>query len=173
MTPPDLGLTDLDSSLATLRQLGEAQAAEEARGAWIRRRAGLALSLAGSRQRRRPCDGSVGERRAHGITDVYWRLARWGGRLGRPVRATDTPREYAFAVAAAADRVAGGARRDRARVARADAQVQADVLPLAESYEASLYAPQPAPALPQDEESRRWRPLWAALRRLWLARYWK
>jgi hypothetical protein len=59
------------------------------------------------------------------------------------------------------------------RVALADAQVQADVLPLAESYEALLYAPQPVPALPQGEERRRWKPLWAALRRLWLARYWK
>jgi hypothetical protein len=172
MTPPDLGLTDLDSSLAALRQLGEAQAAAEARGAWIRRLLGL-LCLVLAIAEVAALRWLLSERRAHGITDVYWRLARWGGRLGRPVRAADTPREYAFAVAAAADRVADGARRGRARIAQADAQVQADVLPLAESYEASLYAPQPGPALPQNEESRRWKPLWAALRRLWLARYWK
>jgi hypothetical protein len=45
LTPPDLGLTDLDSGLATLRQLGEAQAAAEARGAWVRRLLGLLCLL--------------------------------------------------------------------------------------------------------------------------------
>ncbi|MCU0500549.1 MAG: DUF3488 and transglutaminase-like domain-containing protein [Anaerolineae bacterium] len=172
MTPPELEFADLDSSLAALRQLGEVQAAGEARGMWLRRLVGLLclllalVALVTFRWLR-------GERQTGGITDVYRRLAHWGGRLGRPAQAADTPREYALAVAAAADQVAGGARRGRVRVALADAQVQADVLPLAESYEALLYAPQPVPALPQGEERRRWKPLWAALRRLWLARYWK
>jgi transglutaminase-like putative cysteine protease len=171
MTPPDLGLTDLDSGLATLRQLGEAQAAAEARGAWVRRLLGL-LCLLLAFGEVATLRWLLDERRAGGITDVYRRLARWGGRLGRPMRAADTPREYAFAVAVAADRIADGARRDRAWFVQADARVQADVLQLAQTYEASLYALQTAPALSQDEESRRWGPLWAALRRLWLAKWW-
>jgi transglutaminase-like putative cysteine protease len=171
-TPPELEFADLDSSLATLRQLGQAQAAAEERGAWIRRLLGL-LCLVLALGETVALRWLVGERQTRGITDVYRRLARWGGRLGRPVRAADTPREYAFAVAAAADRIADRARRGRMRIAQADAQVQADILPLAEGYEAALYAPQAAPALLQDEESRRWGPLWSALRRLWLAKWWR
>ena len=87
MTSPGLRLTDLDLGLATLRQLGEAQAAEEARGVWIRRVLGLLcllLALAEAAALR----WLRGERRAHGIIDVYWRLARgWpglGNRRGQP-----------------------------------------------------------------------------------------
>jgi transglutaminase-like putative cysteine protease len=172
VSSPDLEFANLDVSLATLRELGEAQVAAEERSLWMGRLLALLclLMVVGELAVLR---WLLAEPRGTGIAEAYRRLAGWGARLGRPVRPGDTPREYAAAVAHATEDVVAGARRGRERVLQAGAQVRADAMPLAERYEAALYAPLTTTALQPDTESLRWTPLWAALRRLWLARWWR
>ena len=110
----------------------------------------------------------AGGRWREGADESYDRLANWGRRLGRPVAAGDTPRAYAAAVIAAAGRIASAD--PRGRLAPAGAVVQAEVTPLAETFEAALYGGAAAAAGEMPEEGRGRAALWSALRRLWLAR---
>jgi len=168
MTEPDLGLVNLDTSLAELRELGAAQASAAARDLWARRLAGL-LGLLLAVGQLATWRAIAGGRWREGADETYDRLARWGRRLGRPVGASDTPREYAAAVVAAAERIAAAAHRDGGRLSGAGAVVQTDAPRLAEAFEAGLYAPDGTFGETQNE-NRRYRPLWAALRRLWAAK---
>jgi transglutaminase-like putative cysteine protease len=170
MTEPDLGLANLDAGLAELRQIGAAQASAEARDRWARRLAG-ALSLLLAFGQAATWRGIAGGRWREGADAAYDRLVRWGRRLGRPVAASDTPREYAAAVAGAAERIVAAARRDRERLSEAGAVVRADVPCLAETFETTLYAPNAAAPRTSPDADRRYGTLWGALRRLWLAKY--
>ncbi len=87
------------------------------------------------------------------------RFTRWGRRLGRPLAAGETAREYALGVAKIAEQI--GARTNDAAVGRV---VRVEGTALAAEVERSLYAPEGAGAAPGNE-----RGLWTALRRLWLA----
>ncbi len=109
MTPPDFGLTDLDSSLAALRQLGEVQAAEEARGVWIRRLLGLlclllALVEAGCFE--------MASRRASGGRH-HRRLSEVGA-LGRPAWETCAGRRHTTRICPCGGGRGGSGRRRRA-----------------------------------------------------------
>jgi hypothetical protein len=105
----------------------------------------------------------------------YARLARWGARLGRPLRVAETATEYAAAVAQTAEAVAGRARWGRGRVASASAIVRADALRLARAFETTLYGSADvgiSASPPPQPPARSVRPaLWSALRRLWLTRW--
>lgn len=106
-----------------------------------------------------------------GAASWYARLARWGGRLGQPLRATDTSREYVAALDGAVERAL-----ERVLVRRASAEwaaevVRADAAFVAEAYETSLYAPEAIAAHADASPDARWTPLWAAFRRLWWARW--
>jgi transglutaminase-like putative cysteine protease len=102
---------------------------------------------------------------------AYDRLLRWGGRLGRPPRPGDTPREYAVAVASAATGAAARASFFQRGALRAADIVRSEATRLALDFEAAAFGPdQPAqPPSPATSAARR-APLWPALRRLWLAR---
>ena len=117
-------------------------------------------------------------RPAQGPPAWYDELSRWGARLGRPQQVSETPREYGAALAALAASAALAARNGaqagrpgRNGAGRAAALVGEQAPQLAEAFESALFAPQEARALgpAAANESRRWQPLWAALRRLWLA----
>jgi transglutaminase-like putative cysteine protease len=166
--PQPAGPETLDAGLAELRGLATAQAATTARRTWAQ---GVLAGLNGLLAcwlaswllwLRSSAAGA-------GATSEYVRLARWGARLGRPPQAGDTAREYAAAVVQTAAQIA--ARRGPARVARAAAIVQAEAPRLAQAFELACYGPEPAGHPPRKEEGQRWRPLWAALRRLWLSRW--
>ena len=105
---------------------------------------------------------------------AYDRLLRWGGRLGRPARPADTPREYALALAAAAAAVAARTYLSRRAAFEAAAVVRAGAAALVQDYESALYGPDAlsdqASAAPVTHPDHRTR-LWVALRRLWLARH--
>lgn len=160
---------DLDAGLAELRSLAEETRAAErratARGGLLAGLNGLlALSLIASwlGLRRGWAPGQL----SGPVAAAYDRLLRWGGRLGRPARPADTPREYAAALAAAAARGAGRARWGRGPAMSAAAVVGREADALALEYERALFggvlpARQPAPAPRRD--------LWAALRRVWWA----
>jgi transglutaminase-like putative cysteine protease len=170
--PPELAYADLDTGLAELRQLGEVQAAAAGRSAWCRRflgglnlLLGLGQALVLLRLRRRAW--------VEGADSDYDRLAAWGARLGRSAHAWETPREYAAAVVVAAEEIAAAARRDRAAASSASCLVRAAAPRLTEAFEAAQYAPSLSSSLTQETESRRWAALWAALRRLWVARWWR
>jgi transglutaminase-like putative cysteine protease len=167
MTEPDLGWAGLDADLAELRQLGATQAGAAARELWSRRAAGL-LGLLLAFGQVLAWRKIAGGRWREGADESYDRLANWGRRLGRPVAAGDTPRAYAAAVIAAAGRIASAD--PRGRLAPAGAVVQAEVPPLAETFEAALYGGAAAAAGEMPEEGRGRAALWSALRRLWLAR---
>ncbi len=99
----------------------------------------------------------------------FERLARWGGRLGRPFRAGETPREYATAVIGAAADIAGRARWQSLAAANAAELVAADASRLVGVYERVLFGPEEpsaAPARPPEA----WPRLWTAFRRLWWMR---
>lgn len=171
-TDPDLGFADLDVGLAELRTLGALEASAAARNLWGRRAIGLfslALAFGQVWAWRQIARGRWRE----GADALFDRLARWGRRLGRSVRAGDTPRVYAAEVIAAAGQIA--AADSRGRLAPAAAVIQTEVPALAEAFEAELYARDRAEAgeasgAPQNED-RRYRPLWLALRRLWVAKH--
>ncbi len=162
---------DLDAGLAELRGLAaETTAAERrttARGGLLAGLNGLlALSIFAS---------WIGLRRGRELSLIsgpvaaaYDRLLRWGGRLGRPARPADTPREYAAALTGAGERVAGRARWGRKAAAAASAALRREADALAVAYERALFAA--AGAEPTPGSAGRWRGLWAALRRLWWAR---
>jgi hypothetical protein len=104
---------------------------------------------------------------------AYDRLLRWGGRLGRPPRPADTPREYAVALASVAAAAAAGARLSRRAAFEAADVVQVGAAALVADYEAALYAPVPLVDLSSNvpaADTVQWAGLWGALRRLWLAR---
>ncbi len=167
---PDPVFGNLDIGLAELRRRGELQAIAAQRDLWARRLAGvlgLLLALAHAAGLRR----LWAEPRADGLNMAFDRLARWGRRLGRPAQTSDTPREYALAIAAVADCIAADGQDSQMRLAKASSLVQADVHRLAETFEASLFASEPARPTSRKDESRRWAPLWAAMRRLWFARW--
>ena len=102
---------------------------------------------------------------------AYDRLLRWGGRLGRPARPAETPREYAVELASAATGAAAHARIFRRGAAQAADIVQTEATMLVLDFEAAAYGPQPpsTSSSPPMHAARR-APLWSALRRLWLAR---
>jgi hypothetical protein len=104
---------------------------------------------------------------------AYDRLLRWGGRLGRPARPADTPREYAAALAGAAAASAANARLSRRTASDAADLVKASAAALATDYETALYGPvslsDPSSNI-STAGTARWAGLWGALRRLWLAR---
>jgi hypothetical protein len=102
---------------------------------------------------------------------AYERLLGWGGRLGRPARPADTPREYVVELVSAATGAAARARIFRSGAAQAADIVQTEATMLALDFEAAAYGPQQTsmPSSPRMEKACR-APLWAALRRLWLAR---
>jgi len=103
--------------------------------------------------------------------DAYARLLRWGVRLGRPARPSDTPREYAAALAGAAAHVAARARVSRRAAVEAADVVRSAVGSLAQDYEAALYGAEQSVSIPSaTAHPGRRTLLWAALRRLWLAR---
>ncbi|MGC8780229.1 MAG: transglutaminaseTgpA domain-containing protein [Anaerolineae bacterium] len=166
---PDRPISDLHAGLAALRELAAAEASISARVLWARRMAGLVnlLLLIVFMGRM----AMSGHRWQEGADAAYDRLVRWGRRLGRPVAPADTPRTYAAAVIAAAGRIVAATRRRRGGLAEAEAVVRSEVPPLAEAFEATLYAGEAAPAVERPKESARHVALWSALRRLWLARW--
>ena len=102
---------------------------------------------------------------------AYDRLLRWGGRLGRAVRPADTPREYVVELASAATGAAARARIFRRGAAQAADIVQTEAAMLVLDFEAAAYGPQPpSTSSSPPMHTARHAPLWAALRRLWLAR---
>lgn len=163
--PPDLaaGLAEL-RSLAAETQVAERRAI--ARNSLLAGLNGLlALSLLASwlglRRGRSP--GQL----SGPVAAAYDRLLAWGGRLGRPARPADTPREYAAALAAAAEQGAGRARWGRTAALAAVAVVRREADALALDYERALFGG----ALPERQPAAvRRRALWAALRRVWWAR---
>lgn len=107
------------------------------------------------------------------IAASYERLARWGARLGRSARPADTPREYAAAVAGAANTLVAHAGPTRAGARRAAVVVCEGLPAWVEAYERAAYGPEtPGHDTSQavDEFARR-RRLWSAFRRVWLARW--
>jgi transglutaminase-like putative cysteine protease len=166
MTEPDFGWAELDADLAELRQLGATQASAAARDLWSRRAVGLLglLLACGQALAWRKIGGG---RWREGADETYDRLADWGRRLGRPVAAGDTPRAYAAEIVAAAGRIASAD--PRGRLAPAEAIIQAEVPPLAATFEAALYGGSVAAAGEAPAAGRRHVALWPALRRLWLA----
>ena len=159
----------LESGLAQLRQLAELEHSLSQRT--IAARAGLGL-LCGWLAL---CLGLMlaapgGAREAGEMIDLYARLTRWGARLGRSPRATETPREFARALGVAAE---AAAERAIARPERAEAAAKAvkhDVAIVAESYEVYRYAPASRQMMVEYNLNRDWDSLWSNLRRLWIAR---
>jgi transglutaminase-like putative cysteine protease len=161
MPPPGIprGPEDLPAGLAEIRASAQQNAAAERREATTRWTWALVLGLALAWAawltwvNTRPIPSESGA-----AVRSFARLARWGGRLGRPLRSGETAREYAFGLAAAAEQVS-------ARAPQAAGVVRAESAALAQDVERSLYGPDAA-----DQAGMRERPaLWAALRRVWLA----
>ncbi len=165
------GPVDLAAGMAELQASAAFNTAARRRqiaGSWaLALLNGLALVgwLAGWRyDRRRPLLPLAA---ASGALQGFQRLSRWGARLGRPLRTGETPREYAAALIGAGERIAGGTRWGRQGAAAAAEVLRRNAAALVGAYERSLFGepdltgPQVTPA--------GWRPLWSALRRLWLA----
>lgn len=174
--PPPAGRmpVDMEAGMTELRALATVQAAARSRrsavqgvlGALSVLLAGWLVSQIGAQRRPAPLAGAAGE-----AAEAYGRLIRWGGRLGRPVRPADTPREYAAALAAAAVSAAGRARWGRRGADRAAGIVGTDAAALAELYEAAAYGSDALRgAAARAANSGRWARLWMALGRLRLAR---
>ncbi len=102
----------------------------------------------------------------------YERFARWGSRMGFPPDAADTSLEYACRIAGAAPRLAerAAAKGSAARAAWATQQAAPN---LAADFSRRRYGRAEADDTTGENESRRWRSLWSALRRLWLARWFR
>ena len=109
MTPPDLEFADLDSGLATLRQLGEAQAAAAAARRVDQAPLGFALSLAGSRRGGCP---EMAPRRAAG--GRHHRRLPAAGALGRPAWETRAGSRHAARICLRRGGRSGSCRRRRA-----------------------------------------------------------
>ncbi|MCX7669382.1 MAG: hypothetical protein N2439_04855, partial [Anaerolineae bacterium] len=170
MAEADQNLPDLHTGLAELRDLAAQEADAATRRLWSRRIIGLldllvVLIVLPNRW------AIATYRREEGIAAAYARLMSWGGRLGRPVAPGDTPRTYAADIIAAAERIAADLPRPRPRLVQAAAIVRAEVPPLAATFETTLYAGETTCAEKQPPEPARHAALWAALRRLWLARW--
>jgi hypothetical protein len=103
------------------------------------------------------------------VASEFGELAGWGARLGRPLRPGDTLREYAVALASVTAETASHARILPSSATFAAGLVQRDLPLLAGALEAATYGPEDAPTAPS--AARRWRHLWAAFRRVWLARW--
>ena len=166
----EAGGVSLDAGLAELRHLAAVQAAQTARLATTQRLLvlvnGLLLCWFAMRL--------MGWPLRWGLPDVaqgagYWFavLARWGQRLGRPLQPTDTPREYAVALADIAEELVARSQ----RLSPAAEVVKADAMELAQAYEALVYGDGTHVAQLTESDRRSWKRLWAALRRLWLRRW--
>jgi len=188
------GPQGLESSLGELRALAATESATSTRQAvvqWATFGLSIVLALQFATAWRRLTTGSPWFRAAggpDGTGEWYRALARWGARLGRAARPSDTPREYARALGEAAGRIVERSGNGSERLTSAATTVQWQSERLARVYETSLY--DDAGALPAhvsrtrsfggsdtgketagDASKRRpWASLWAALRRLWLAR---
>lgn len=99
----------------------------------------------------------------------FQRLARWGGRLGRPFRVSETPREYATAVIDTAADIAGRARWQPQAAGAAAKLIDADTSRLVGAYERVLFGPEELPAAPA-RPTEAWPRMWTAFRRLWWVR---
>jgi transglutaminase-like putative cysteine protease len=165
------GVPGMESSLGELRQLAATESAGSARQAlqeWTV--AGLCLLLAlrfiVAWSRMRPGEVAVG------VAKWFERLAGWGARLGRPLQAADTPREYGRVLGETAMSNAMNSRAGMEGVEESVATVRAQSGRLARIYELSLYSPESfAEPAPVSDRSRPWSSLWSALRRVWLARW--
>jgi hypothetical protein len=162
---------DMEGELAELRQLAETRAAEESRWSALQRALALLNGLVAA------WAGWLWYRKGRGVPEDepgsrYAGLVRWGSRLGRPPHAWETAREYAAAVSEAARRAATRSLARPAASKQSAAIVQAQSQALAEEYETARFAP-PAERAALNVQASRWRSLWAALRRLWLAGRWR
>lgn len=170
--PAGAETADLDTGLAALRASADARAAVERRQGWLR---GLLASLNGVlflwlaaawwRLARPVPTPDAGLAAAAEVTE----LIGWGARLGRPFRSGETLREYAGALMGLAAGAAGRAHLWPSTAARAAGIVQRDLPLLTGACEVATYGPEgeAGPALPG--AGLRWRPLWSAFRRVWLA----
>lgn len=104
------------------------------------------------------------------VAASYDRLAHWGARLGRPVQAGETPREYTAAITRTAAAIAGRARWPTARAAAATRIIGEDAALLTRAYERALFAPEAAAPSQRVRLSASRPGLWAVFWRLWLAR---
>jgi hypothetical protein len=154
------GPENLEAGLAAIQASAQQNSVVERRAAATRgfQFAVLALALVWAIWLRavssRPAPGS-----ALDAVRSLERFARWGRRLGRPIRAGDTAREYALGVAQTAEQI--GARANDAEVGRV---VRTEGVALAGEVERSLYAPDGGPSAGGPAPR-----LWTALRRAWLA----
>jgi transglutaminase-like putative cysteine protease len=174
--PEDESLTVLgvEAGLAELRQLAIVEVGATARTVWVGRMIGMVngllicwfVSWLG-----RWWSGVHAARAGGEAAWRYARLAHWGARLGRPLRMADTPREYAQAVAVAAERVVRRARWRKQSVSQAASVVRAEAPRLAEAIERSLYGAELSTEPVTLNAGWRRSSLWPALRRLWFARW--
>ncbi len=166
LPPPgaERGPEDLAAGMAEIRQSAAVNAAVERREAANRGvlTAGLGAALLWAiwlrRKAPRPIPSAQGD-----AVEAFERLASWGSRLGQPLEAADTLREYAGELGMAAEDLAGAARWRKARAAAAAQVVRGEALELSEAVERRLYGP----AGVQEAAPDRWVRLWAALRELW------
>jgi transglutaminase-like putative cysteine protease len=170
------GPDDLDAGLIELRQLAAAASATTRRIVWAQRALAVVNGLVAGWLIVWLCGWRLVWRYlpAGGQAAVsYARLARWGGRLGRPPRLAETATEYAAAVAQIAEMLAGRARWQRRRAGTAATVVHTEAPTVAHALESSLYAPDSSPtlSLPSAGATGTDRRLWSALRRLWVARW--
>ena len=140
--PPYMsGPVNVEGGLSELRQLAEERSGQVSRESWRRRALALLNGLLAAvmawrwlRPYRRPPEDAPAA--------WYERMARWGARLGRPLKPAETPREYAGALMdlaeTAADRTWSGRRQGAERAA---AVVRADGLALVEAFEMARFAP--------------------------------
>jgi transglutaminase-like putative cysteine protease len=170
LPPPGIarGPEDLATGMAEIQQSAAANTAVERRQAANRGilTAAFTLLLLWSawllRASSRPMPAQAGE-----AVDAFDRFAAWGSRLGEPIDAGDTPREYAVELSQAAAQVAGSARWRKAHAAGAAEIVRGEAMRLTEEVERSLFAPSSeSERMAVNRRSR----LWAALRELWVAK---
>jgi transglutaminase-like putative cysteine protease len=168
--PPPIPPSELSDLAARGAQVAAQAARARTQGLVLVALNGLVAAWTGWRLLRPGRVVTAGEQEA-----AYTGLLRWGARLGRPALPTDTPREYAAALAQAATTTAGRARYSPAAARQAAATVQSAAHQLALEYELAAYAGDQAllPPTPAVRPAARWRDLWAALRRLWWARLWR
>lgn len=166
------GLVDIASGMAELQASAAANIAARQRQAVARwglallNGVVLVLLAAGWRyDRRRPL---LPLATVSGAVQGFQRLSRWGARLGRPLRVGDTPREYAAALIAVGERLAGRARWGGKGAVAAAIVLREGAESLAQAYERSLFGEPDLESRPATPSG--WQHLWAALRRLWLVR---